>query len=539
MTRSESDEESESPRSELRLSEWSPDQQGSLTGHAVRGLKWSYAATGLSVVLQLGFTAFVSRRLDPSAFGLLALAGLVLRFTSYFSQLGLTSAIVQRPDLDRLTIRVTFTLSSLVALCMYAVTFALAPVAAAIFREPELTPMLRLLGFTLVISGLGATSAGLLQRSMRFRFIAGAEVAAYAVGYMAVGTLMIQRGAGVWSLVAAAVVQAGLLVIIEYAAVHHDIRPSLERTRSGSIARFGGAVTLIGFLEFLGGSIDTIAVGRFYGAADLGQYSRASMLAALPAQHASTGLMKVLLPATSRVQNDRQKIAEVYVTGVAFSNALIFPLCAAIMVMSHDLVIVLLGSQWHAAGEILPLISLAVALDFTIVVPAIIYEALRRLGPKLLIQSAHVLAIVVAVCVAVVLNLGLVGLAACWAGAQALRHVLYLIDGTRALHPSRPKLIRAYTEALLLAGIPAVFMVGTGLLLAGRGAVARLFAEAIVGLFTYGVLTAGLPRLFIRQEMSERQLIKLLLGRTIDEPAAPSIAAPAVDGTGLEAGRLP
>jgi O-antigen/teichoic acid export membrane protein len=528
------------PGSEQLAADGRPSRRESLTSHTVRGLKWSYVATAASIVLQLAFTAIVSRRLDPTAFGLLALANLVLRFTTYFSQMGITSAIVQRPELDGLMIRCAFTISSLVSLCFFALTFALAPVAASVFDQPELTAVVRWLGVTLLISGLGAASAGLLQRAMQFRFIAAAEVGSYAVAYTGVGLVLAVHGAGVWSLVVAAVLQTALLAMIKYLAVRHSLRPSLERTRSRSLVSFGGSVSLVGFTEFLGGNFDTLAVGRYYGAAALGQYSRANMVAALPAHHASSGLTRVLLPAISRVQSDRAKVAGVFVAGVTFSNALVFPMCAAIALTSRDLVRVLLGPQWQASGEILPFIALALAFDYTILVPAIIFEAQRRLGTKLLIQTAHLAAVIIAVCISVALGLDLVGLAACWAAAQGFRHLLYLITSTRALHPDRARLARAYADALLLTGVPALLMLLTGCVLSGSSSPVRLAGEAVVGLAAYLALIAAIPALLVRREASERDLVRLVLNRAGNPPnIPPPTDTPVGGGTGLEAGQFP
>jgi hypothetical protein len=57
------------PGSEQLAADGRPSRRESLTSHTVRGLKWIYVATAASIVLQLAFTAIVSRRLDPTAFG--------------------------------------------------------------------------------------------------------------------------------------------------------------------------------------------------------------------------------------------------------------------------------------------------------------------------------------------------------------------------------------------------------------------------------------------------------------------------------------
>ena len=71
-----------------------------LTSKTVHGIKWSYLSTLTNTVLQIGFTAIMARLLEPTAFGLVAMAGVVLRFGSYFSQMGVGQALIQKKDIS-------------------------------------------------------------------------------------------------------------------------------------------------------------------------------------------------------------------------------------------------------------------------------------------------------------------------------------------------------------------------------------------------------------------------------------------------------
>jgi lipopolysaccharide exporter len=63
-------------------------------------------------VLQFGMTAVMARLLTPAAFGLVALAGLFLRFVDYFARAGISQALIQKPKLAATDIRAAFTLSA-------------------------------------------------------------------------------------------------------------------------------------------------------------------------------------------------------------------------------------------------------------------------------------------------------------------------------------------------------------------------------------------------------------------------------------------
>ncbi len=253
-------------------------------------------------MLQVVFAAVMGRLLDPTAYGLFAIANLALRFGAYVARMGVGSAIVQREDLRDEHIRAGFASAVGLGAAVAGVFALVAPLIAAGFREPAVTGVLRGLALTLVVQGLGSTSEALLRRDLRFRFIAIAETVSYVLGYFVIGLALAAAGAGAWALVGAALGQQAVLSVLCVAAVCHPIAPPLRWAPYRALLGFGGRVSAISFLEFLGSELDALAVGRVAGAAALGQYNRAWLLIRLPSYQATTGLTRVLFrgcPASS------------------------------------------------------------------------------------------------------------------------------------------------------------------------------------------------------------------------------------------------
>ncbi|QNE38680.1 oligosaccharide flippase family protein [Hymenobacter sp. NBH84] len=96
---------------------------------AVRGVQWTTAATVANALMQIGYTAVMARLLDPAAFGLVAMSGVVLRFGSYFAEMGLGHALVQRPEISKTDIRAAFTASIGLSIGVAALAWLLAPLS--------------------------------------------------------------------------------------------------------------------------------------------------------------------------------------------------------------------------------------------------------------------------------------------------------------------------------------------------------------------------------------------------------------------------
>ena len=71
-----------------------------LTTRPPSGLSWSALSTVALAVAGLAYTATVSRLLEPTAFGLMAIAKLVVLFGQHFARMLLASALLQGPALS-------------------------------------------------------------------------------------------------------------------------------------------------------------------------------------------------------------------------------------------------------------------------------------------------------------------------------------------------------------------------------------------------------------------------------------------------------
>lgn len=104
-------------------------------------LRWSYLSTISTAAMQLLASATITRFLQPSDYGLAAMAMLCSGLVGYFTQLGMGRAIVQKPNLTDGNIRASFSLSLATGLGGFVILSALTPVLAKYFREPRLPPI--------------------------------------------------------------------------------------------------------------------------------------------------------------------------------------------------------------------------------------------------------------------------------------------------------------------------------------------------------------------------------------------------------------
>jgi O-antigen/teichoic acid export membrane protein len=462
-----------------------PDGQppsASLTGRTLSGLGWSYLAAGFNAVVQVAYIPIMSRLLDPRAFGLMAIANLTVNFGFYLARMGVAQALIQRPTITPSEIRASATAGWLTGGGFALLLWFTSPQIAGVFDEPDAIPLLRVMALSLLFSGLAMTGQALLRREMRFRELSFIQIG-YAVSGAIVGLVAAFAGAGVWSLVYAALTTTVMQFVLQYVRVRHSLRPLFRFQEYKALYSFGARVSLVRLGEFAGKNLDTLAVGSVASTASLGIYKRAFDLVNLPlSQYLSGALTSVLFPGFSRVQTDPERLRRVYLSVVRLGAVVLFPICAGMAVAGREIVLVVLGGQWVDAIVLVPLFAAAAAFNIMSQLSRLLAEARAKLNSLIVLQLGYL------VVFGALLALAAVGggetwmFAAALAAGEVIRHIAYVL------------LIRRFTTVreseVFMAYVPAVF---AAVLVAGGIAATRLMlASSIPSLPLLGVeIVAG------------------------------------------------
>lgn len=418
------------------------------------GLLWMYVATAAQLVTQTAVLAVLARLVTPREFGLVTAALVVVTFGGLLAQAGLDTALIQRPQLDPQHVRAAFTASVGLALVVSAAFFQSAPLLAALYGLPDIEPLIQALCVVLIIEGL-TLGEHLLTRELRFRPLALIEVGSFALGYGGVAIVLAMRGWGMWALVAGQIGQSALATISYWAVRPHTVRPTLDARAHGDLFRVGAGETISRVIATVGMEGDSFVVGRFLGAAPLGIYSRAYRLMELPTSLFSQAIRKVMFPAMSAIQSDRERLARTYLIGVGALSAATLPTSVGLALAAPELVALFLGPQWT---DLVPV--------FQVLVFGMVFRAGPAVNDSLILACGAVyrqagrIAVFAALIVAGALlgqRHGLAGVATGILGAMAANYLMmaYISLSLTGLH------WRAFASAQLPAAVLAAGVAAT------------------------------------------------------------------------------
>jgi teichuronic acid exporter len=449
-----------------------------LTGRTARAVRWRFAGTVVSAAFQFGVGVLLARLLPPADFGLVALASIVLGVLRPLSDLGVSTALIRKPELTDGHVRTAFTLSVLLGFGIAAALATGAPLGAIIVGDAHVTPILQVLAAALAFRSVGVVAEALLARRLEFKQIFFIESGTSLVGYGGVAVALAYSGYGVWSLVWGSVVQAVLMSCAQLLVVRHSIRPRLRATEAGHLLQVGIGASLGSWVNYLALNGDNFVVGRWIGAASLGLYGRAYALMNLPFACASGAISGVLLPAFAQVQEEPARLRRGFLLATQLTAIVAAPSMATLAVAAPHLVPVLYGDAW--VGVVAPLQILCVAGYFRALyhLGGIVLRSVGRVYRELFLQVVYAILVIGG-------SVGAARYGLPWVAAAVSAAILYMFLATTALAlnvtgASWALYLRAQRSAVvtgLVTGIVALVARGT---LEASGASGHVIAVGIL-----------------------------------------------------------
>jgi O-antigen/teichoic acid export membrane protein len=472
-----------------------------LRGRVSRGLFWEGGAALIAQGLSFLVSLLLARLLTPEYFGLIGIANLAIYSLVFLQELGFSSALIYRQkDVEAAANTAHWTILASSAL-LYLAAFVASPLVAQFFRSPEVTPVLRVLALTMVISSFSRVPYTLLAKELDFRKKVLPEVAGSIVGNLA-ALLLAWAGWRVWALVAGELISASLITILVYLV--SSWRPKFQFVRAlfSELFGYGKHIAVSQVLIFGITNIDDLFVGRMLGQAALGQYGLAYKVSNTPATNIARLVNRVTFPAFSILQADQARMRSAFFRQVRLVAALAMPIGVATVVFAHDFVYAALNESW--APAIVPMQILAVYGVIRAVASnmGVIFQAGGK--PQWLASIAAWRLITMAVLLYPFIRWGgLVGVSLLSAGVAVVDFILsaYLVD--KILQARMITYARITGPMLIYAALAGGlgYLVNRWLLALGVWDVAALLAGGALLMLVYALLI-GWRDDELRQEMA-------------------------------------
>jgi PST family polysaccharide transporter len=347
----------------------------------------SRTTAGASILIVLRLTTrcidlaalfILGRLLTPADFGIVAIAMSVIMIVEAVMELPVGFALVAFPVRTKVHYDTAFTLQLIKGLLLALILLSLAWPLSQIYHDHRLIGLICSLSLAPVSRGLG--SPRMVERSMKFDFRPNfvMEVVGKLIA-LALSVGLAWWTGSYWSLAVGTIVTP--LTMIAFSYFYAPYLPAITIKEWREFAGYLGWTTAGQPLTALNWQMDQLLLGRFVSRFDLGHFSMAANLAALPTQIFIVQVLNPLLVAFSLVREDANRLRAAYRKSAITIAAIGLPIMVGMSTNAEPVIRLILGGQWLEAAPILrwlclatipslfaaPLTALSITLNRTII----------------------------------------------------------------------------------------------------------------------------------------------------------------------------
>lgn len=401
-----------------------------LTAKAARGVSWTMVQTIGSRLANLLVFIVLARLLAPNAFGLVALAAVVITVINAFIDQGLGAALVQRTALEREHIDTVFWMSLGMGLGLGLALLALADPIATLFNKPALAPVLRWLTLALPFAGLQSVPMALLQRRLEFRTMAQRALVASVLSGVA-GIVAAAVGLGVWSLVIQMLLQAAVATVVLWLKAPWLPRLRVSRRHFRELFGFSSNIAVMNLLNVTNRRADDLLIGVVLGPVALGLYSVAYRILLVMNDVVIKTISTVAFPIFSRAQHDREVLRKGYFKATALCAAIAVPSFMLVAVAAPEITVVLFGPKWSASVPVMQALSFIGALQAVLFFNLSVLNAVGKSSSAMKLSALNTVSNVIAFSITV--HWGILAVAIAYAGRGYLVAPVQVVIAKRLL----------------------------------------------------------------------------------------------------------
>lgn len=306
---------------------------------------WRFAERCGAQLVTFIVSIVLARILSPENYGTVALITVFTNIMQVFVDSGLGTALIQKKDADDLDFSSVFYFNFAVCIVLYLAMFFAAPFIANFYNDATLTPIVRVVSLTILISGVKGVQQSYVSRNMLFKRFFYATLGGTLFSAF-LGIWMAYAGAGVWAIVAQQLSNTFIDTVILWITVKWRPKKMFSWARLKHLLAFGWKMLASSLLDTLYNDIRSMIIGKMYSSADLAYYDQGKKFPQVIVSNINTSIDSVLLPTMANVQDNQGKVKAMTRRSIKTSTYIMAPLMMGLAFCAKPIVQLVLTEKW-------------------------------------------------------------------------------------------------------------------------------------------------------------------------------------------------
>ncbi len=310
-----------------------------------KGLLWGGIGSGSMQLLNLFFGIFLSRLLSPADYGVVGALTIFSAMAGLFAESGFTLAIVNKKTISHDDYNAVFWFNIVAGLVLYGLLFALAPLIAAFYHQPEMVPLARFLFLGFLFGAIATAPSAYFFRNLNVKLRSQIQICAILLSGI-VGVCCAASGCGYWGIAAQTVTYSGCNCLMLWARSPWRPTLSFRMAPLREMLPFSTKQLVTSLFTHINNNFFSVLLGRFYGMKPTGYYTQGSKWTTMGYTTISGMLNSVAQPVFREASEDSERLCRVFMKMLRFTSFVCFPAMFGLAIVARELIVLTVTAKW-------------------------------------------------------------------------------------------------------------------------------------------------------------------------------------------------
>lgn len=306
---------------------------------------WRFAERCGAQLVTFIVSIVLARILLPEDYGKIALITVFTTILQVFVDSGLGTALIQKKDADELDFSSVFYFNFVVCIILYICMFITAPNIAKFYNDNSLTPIIRVVSITILISGVKGIQQSYVSKNLLFKRFFYATIGGTLFSAI-VGITLAYLGYGVWAIVAQQLTNTAIDTLILWVTVKWRPIKKFSWTRLKELLSFGWKMLSSSLLDTAYNNMRSLIIGKMYSSSDLALYNQGNQFPNVIVNNINSSIDSVLLPTLAKEQDDRIRLKNMTRRAIKISTYIMAPIMMGLAFCAEPIVRIVLTEKW-------------------------------------------------------------------------------------------------------------------------------------------------------------------------------------------------
>ncbi|MBC3765766.1 lipopolysaccharide biosynthesis protein [Neptunicella marina] len=417
-----------------------------------KSLIWSFSERYINQIISLISSMVLARLLSPEEIGIFSLCAALTAMLTIFRDFGVSEYLIREKELTKDKVTGAYALTFLMAWPIALLIYTLKENIASFYNQPGVSEIISIQALTFIVLPFASPSYALLNRNMQFKNIFIVQLLTtliYAITSVTLALLDFSYLSLAWASLASIVVQT--IMVTVFRSKEFFLFPNFKNIHL--VWKFGATFSLSRTIEVAMNNVHELIISYQFGFHQLGLFSRALGLVNMFWTNITSAVIRVLAPsfAKSFHQSPNQLLND-YCKAISYFTVLAWPFFAFVTLEAKNIIFILFGEQWIAAG---PIASILAACQLIC--------SISTLAPNILVATGHIKQrLIITLTIAPIHVIGIViasffniyWIAATWAVTWSIALLLYNYHLSKIINLSFDNLVKSFMPSFYITLIP-------------------------------------------------------------------------------------